>query len=344
MVVPATSSACASGTNDRVDARISVVVCTYNGEPWIAACLDSILRQNYPDVEVLVVDGGSADATREIAARYAQSHPIVRQLDNPNRLPEGHGNGKWLGYTQATGAVLAFIDQDNVLQRDDLFAEAVAQLRDRPVLGVLGGLSHDRNDAPVVRYVAMVGTDSFFAYRSLDFLRTIWPVPAAPSEYPMDRDNMCLTGGNCFFYRRRDLQSIGGYSQDVLVVRRLLDTYARIGVVPDATKHYAERSLWALMRKKFMWGKAFFVADRERFNYLPETGRERRAFTKNAAFNLALLPNLYYALRLYRARRDPVAMIFPLVAFMNTLAYALHGLSALAKRRSPGTPPGNPGP
>ena len=315
-----------------MSARISVVICSYNGEPWIAACLDSVLRQKYPDVEVLVVDGGSADATRAIVTRYAQAHANVRMVDNPNRLPEGHGNGKWLGYTQTTGAVLAFIDQDNILQRDDLFAEAFAQLRDRSILGVLGGLTHDRNDAPVVRYVAMVGTDSFFAYRSLDFLRTIWPVPAAPAEYPVSRDNMCLTGGNCFFYRRPDLQAIGGYSQDVLVVRNLLGTYARIGVVPGATKHYAERSLFALMRKKFMWGKAFFVAGRERFNYLPETRRERWAFLKNLAFNLTLVPNIYYALRLYRARRDPVSLLFPLISFMNTLAYALNGLKSLAKR------------
>lgn len=344
MAAPAPDPVPAPAADDRRDARISAIICTYNGEPWIAACLDSVLRQNHPDVEVLVVDGGSADATRTIVARYAQAHPAVRLLDNPRRLPEGFGNGKWLGYAQASGSVLAFIDQDNVLQRDDLFAAAFAQLRDRPVLGVLGGLTHDRHDPPVVRYVAMVGTDSFFAYRSLDFLLTLGPAAAGLAEHEMSRDNQSLTGGNCFFYRRQDLQSIGGYGQDVLVVRRLLDTYARVGIVPGATKHYAERNLWALMRKKFMWGKTFFVADRERFRYFPETRRERRAFAKNVAFNLTLLPNFHYALRLYRARRDPVAFLFPLFAFLNTLAYALHGLGSLAMRRSPGIPPGNPGP
>lgn len=56
-------------------------------EAHIAACLRGALAQDYPAdrFEVLVVDGGSTDATRRIAAAVAASDPRVRLLDNPER-------------------------------------------------------------------------------------------------------------------------------------------------------------------------------------------------------------------------------------------------------------------
>ena len=50
--------------------KITVVVCSYNGEPTIRDTLDGLVALEYPDYEVIVVNDGSTDATPEIAARY----------------------------------------------------------------------------------------------------------------------------------------------------------------------------------------------------------------------------------------------------------------------------------
>ena len=59
--------------------RISVVVATYNYDLYLARALDSILAQQEVDFEVLVVDDGSTDQTREIVGRYGRVVTYVRQ-------------------------------------------------------------------------------------------------------------------------------------------------------------------------------------------------------------------------------------------------------------------------
>ena len=60
---------------------ISVVVPVYNGARWLAQAIDSVFGQTYPRIEMIAVDDGSTDASREVLARY----PHVQVVD------EGHG-------------------------------------------------------------------------------------------------------------------------------------------------------------------------------------------------------------------------------------------------------------
>ena len=67
---------------------LSVVCPIYNEEKYIAQCIDSILRQDYPkeDLEILFVDGMSTDHTREIIDGYIAKYPFIRLLDNPRSV------------------------------------------------------------------------------------------------------------------------------------------------------------------------------------------------------------------------------------------------------------------
>jgi glycosyltransferase involved in cell wall biosynthesis len=321
--------------------RISILLCTFNGRDLVGSCLESILRQSIREIEVLCIDGGSRDGTLELIQDQAARDPRVRLIHNPNRLPEGHGNGKWLGFEQARGSLVGIVDQDNVLQRDDLFEQAIHALEQDPrLLGVLGGLRHDRRDPPIVRYISLFGTDAFFAYRSVDFLRWTRNLACSCAEPPrghepfeLSTDNLPLTGGNCFFYRKSDVLEAGGYDQDVLLVRRLVSGgRSRLAMVPDATKHYAERGLTRLVSKKFFWAKTFFTAGTERFDYLPRTALERRAFARNLIFNLLIVPNLLTIRPHLRRTGDPVCWLFPPIAFLTTIAYGLHFLAGKIRR------------
>ena len=91
--------------------RVSVVVCSYNGGRTLDACLESLTQLDYPDVEVIVVDDGSTDDTRQILRRF----PTVVAIHQPNL---GLSAARNAGLRAASGAVIAYTDSDCVADRD----------------------------------------------------------------------------------------------------------------------------------------------------------------------------------------------------------------------------------
>ncbi len=90
---------------------VTVIVPARNEENDLPACLDGLLAQSYPNLEIVVVDGGSTDRTAEIARARA---PRVRLLEEPS-LPEGWVGKSWACWTgaqQARGDYLLFTDAD----------------------------------------------------------------------------------------------------------------------------------------------------------------------------------------------------------------------------------------
>ena len=84
--------------------RVSVIVCTYNGERTIRDCFEHLQRLDYPDFEVIVVNDGSTDATPQIADDYD-----VYLINIPNG---GLSNARNVGLRAATGEVVVYIDDD----------------------------------------------------------------------------------------------------------------------------------------------------------------------------------------------------------------------------------------
>ena len=304
--------------------KVSIVVCTYNGGERLKDCVNSILNQQWGNLEILFLDGGSTDGTLDILNEYRKRYSQIRIIKNKNKLPEGKGNGKWLGFKKAKGEIIGLIDQDNVLQRTDILKIAVKSLSNPDTLGVLGGLKHEFNEEPVIRYLSLFGTDSFFAYRSVDFLRNFWGLKKDPENKEINLINMPLTGGNCFFYNRKIVEGVGGYSQDVLLVRELLIIDKKIlSIIKNATIHYSEDSFFKLIKKKFMWGRKYNQKKDERFNYYPNNFKELLSFGLNFIFCLTILPNLIISARLFLKTKDWVVFLFPPMAFLNLLAYGM---------------------
>ncbi|HKV11496.1 MAG TPA: glycosyltransferase [Thermoanaerobaculia bacterium] len=84
--------------------RISVVVCSYNGERTIRGCCEALARLDYPDYEVIVVDDGSTDRTAEIARGFG-----FRVLSTEN---QGLSSARNTGMREATGEIVAYTDDD----------------------------------------------------------------------------------------------------------------------------------------------------------------------------------------------------------------------------------------
>ena len=70
--------------SDASHPAVTVLVPCRNEERFIGACLDSILKNDYPKerLEILVIDGMSQDETRSIVSRYVTQYPSIRLVDN----------------------------------------------------------------------------------------------------------------------------------------------------------------------------------------------------------------------------------------------------------------------
>ncbi|MDR1042817.1 MAG: glycosyltransferase family 2 protein, partial [Clostridiales Family XIII bacterium] len=102
-------------------AEITVVIPVYNTGEYLEAALDSVVNQTHKDIEIIVVDDGSTDASREIILRRAEADGrIVPVLLDENR---GLVYARKQGTEFATGEYLLFLDSD-----DDLSTDAVERL------------------------------------------------------------------------------------------------------------------------------------------------------------------------------------------------------------------------
>jgi CDP-glycerol glycerophosphotransferase len=95
--------------------RISVVVPIFDVESYLSTCLQSIAAQSERDLEVIMVDDGSTDASPALAERFARHDRRFRLLTQPNG---GLGSARNTGVAAATGEFLAFVDSDDVLPHD----------------------------------------------------------------------------------------------------------------------------------------------------------------------------------------------------------------------------------
>ncbi len=90
------------------DLRVSVVIPMFDNAAHVAEAIESALAQTYPVLEVLVLDDGSSDESRDVAARFGPPVQLVA------RRHAGQGATRNAGAALARGEVLAFLDADDV--------------------------------------------------------------------------------------------------------------------------------------------------------------------------------------------------------------------------------------
>ncbi len=104
--------------------ELSIVVTTYNIESYVQECLESVAAQTLADVEVLVVDDGSSDATPRIVADFCAHDPRFVPVLLPTNSPGGVATAANAGLDLARGRWVGFVDGDDVVE-PTMFARLV---------------------------------------------------------------------------------------------------------------------------------------------------------------------------------------------------------------------------
>lgn len=95
--------------------KITVIIPVYNGENTIERCIDSVLGQTYPELEIIIVNDGSGDRTAEICQRYEKQDQRVSLLTKGNA---GVSAARNTGLDHASGKYVLFVDADDHIEKE----------------------------------------------------------------------------------------------------------------------------------------------------------------------------------------------------------------------------------
>ena len=113
--------------------KVSIVTISYNQCRFLERTIQSVLAQDYPQIEYIVVDPGSTDGSRELIESYRDR--ITRVIFEPDR---GAADGLNKGFAAATGEILGFLNSDDVLYPNAV-RRAVSFLEEHPDIVVVSG-------------------------------------------------------------------------------------------------------------------------------------------------------------------------------------------------------------
>lgn len=94
-----------------VPSKISVIVPVYNVEKYLAKCLDSLIKQTYQNIEVLVINDGSTDDSEKIIKEYSSEFP--HKIKAFNKENGGLSDARNFGIEKSTGDYIGFVDSDD---------------------------------------------------------------------------------------------------------------------------------------------------------------------------------------------------------------------------------------
>lgn len=149
---------------------VSVLVTSHNTEEYVEACLESLLSQSYPNLEVIVIDDASQDDTPAIVQRVARGNGRIRLLQLNANL--GTYYAKNLGILKARGEVMFFQDSDDICHPHRLALQMEA-LRSRPQARIVRG-AYSRVDPDTGRVIPVNGLLSKLGLITLGVKRDVF--------------------------------------------------------------------------------------------------------------------------------------------------------------------------
>lgn len=101
--------------------KVSIILTTYNREYFFTESIESLLEQDYPNLEIIISDDGSKDNTFNIACEYALENPHIKVVQNARS--QGSAGNRNNGLDHASGELIILLDDDDLL-----FKEAISQM------------------------------------------------------------------------------------------------------------------------------------------------------------------------------------------------------------------------
>jgi glycosyltransferase involved in cell wall biosynthesis len=300
--------------------RVSVVICAYNAERTMDACLASLRNLNYPDYEVIVVNDGSTDRTPAITAEHKAAYdaepagPRMVVIDQPNR---GLSVARNVGMTAATGDIIAYTDSDCVPDPDWLYFLVYQFVRTGRV--AVGGPNFPPAEPSMVPAAVAVA-------------------PGGPTHVLLNDEIAEHIPGCNMAFTKKVMEEVNGFEpifaaagDDVDFCWRLQNRGYAVGFSPAATVwHYRRNTVQAYLRQQMGYGKAealLYFKHPSRFNMLGQSRWLGRIYGELTTAVLSRKPVIYFGTfgrGLFQSMYEPPSSLLSYLPF--TLEWNMIGI------------------
>ena len=202
--------------------KLSVIVPMYNASAYIAECIESLLAQTLDDIEIVVIDDGSSDDSREIVEQYLDSGSVILR-QNPDK---GVSAARNLGLSLARGEYVGFVDADDTVSPrmyEALYEQAEAEDADM----VICGRVYVYEDGETVERLPKVGDYDSSIFENINLLsgttQFVWDKIYRRSI--IERNDIHFPVGYC-------------YAEDCHFLTRYKVFARRIVAIPEALYYY----------------------------------------------------------------------------------------------------------
>lgn len=201
---------------------VSIILPVRNGERFIEHAIASVAAQDYPHLELIVVDGASTDRTISILATSAKAHPFLRYISEPDA---GQSDAMNKGLKLAHGEIVSFLNADDYYETDAI-SSAIRVMKGLPSPALVVGNCKIHNLVDGSVYVDRpkhLGLENFVVGRHMH--------PVNPTQY---------------FYSRTIHDMIGTFPVDEHLAMDLW-FYLEVCIRPEIRMHYVDQ-LWGNFR------------------------------------------------------------------------------------------------
>lgn len=230
---------------------ISVIVPIYKVEKYLRECVDSILRQTYSSLEIILVDDGSPDCCGRMADEYAEKDPRVKVIHRENG---GLSEARNSGLREATGTWVVFVDADDVIHEKMISTlyDAAVSTDSRMAWCAICEISEDgypiapgdRNDGSPSPDKKVDGREKTEEYKVSVLTRQ----EAEKQLYTMSGNQQCLVAWNKLYHRDcfyEDGEPVfypsGKIFEDGYTTYRLIYQTEQVAVVSQPLYYYRQR-------------------------------------------------------------------------------------------------------
>lgn len=254
--------------------KISVIVPVYNVESYVEACLRSILRQTFRELEILVVDDGSTDSSGEICERLSREDERIHVFHQENG---GLSAARNTGLKAATGDYVAPVDSDDLLSPDYMEKLLNACVRNDAQVSICDcrGFMQDSEWEESMKQVKEkpedeAGIQQFSSRKCLEHM------------YHPISSGMSFTAWGKLYHRTLFTEQkleypVGKIHEDQFVTYQLLDAAESIAYVPEELYWYRTRG-GSIMHRRFDRRRLDLMeATREQCRYFLEKGEKETA-------------------------------------------------------------------
>lgn len=282
--------------------KVSVLVPIYNVEKYLSKCLESICNQTLQDMEIICINDGSTDSSREIMERYKEKDSRIILIDKDN---SGYGNSMNQGLEKAEGEYIAIVESDDFVEPDMM----------------------ERLYEEAKKYSAELVKSNCFYYTNQNgreenqFINIFADLPARQILFPLEKPELFLKLPSIWsaIYSRDFLinnqirfnETPGASYQDVSFSFQVFACAERVVLVPEAYYHYRTDNANSSVKAP---NKVFCICDElEKINSFIDAKKYNHGFLKWVASRLGF--------RVLMENYHVLASAFQYALFLRILDY-----------------------